>query len=246
MSDIIWLFFSAWLISSRMIPSKFIHAVATGKTAFLFRAEQYSIVFIVLARQKPGWWSTYELAASLVDSRCLLVAPTAGETTWVDGKPWAEPFQGWPERSGVGMSGVLGGDERPKGAGLLHHVGWTRSGGSTGDQRWHGQLTSCAVTPALQAMCTSWTPWPRGVGVLGCVLNVYSVEPSQPGLTFLLRDSCSRQARLRWSPGASRTATWTGNLAVAAGHRHSLLCPPPTGVSGFGGVSCTIWASSQR
>ena len=113
--------------------------------------------------QKPGWWSSYELAASFVDSRCLLVAPTAGETTWVDGRPWAEPFQGWPERSGVGMvsmmSGVLGEDERPKGVGLLHHVGRTRSGSSTGDQKWHRQLTSCAVTPALQDKCISWTPW---------------------------------------------------------------------------------------
>ena len=60
------------------------------------------------------------------------------------------------------MSGVLGGDERPKGVGLLYHVGRTCSGSSTGDQRWHGQLTPCAVTPALQVMGISWTPWSLG------------------------------------------------------------------------------------
>lgn len=48
-------------------------------------------------------------------------------------------------------------------------------------------------------------PW--GAGVLECVLGVYSLEPSQPGVIFLLRDSCSRWARLWRSPAASSTVS---------------------------------------
>ena len=111
-----------------------------------------------------------------------------------------------------------------------------------GTDSWH-------LVPWHQLYRTSVSAGPHGpcgVGVLGCVLNVYSLEPSQPGFTFLPRDSCSRWARLQWSPVASRTVSWTGNLAVSAGYRHFLLCPPPTRVSGFGDVSCTIWVLSQR
>ena len=70
-----------------------------------------------------------------------------------------------------------------------------------GTDSWH-------LVPWHQLYRTSVSAGPHGpcgVGVLGCVLNVYSLEPSQPGFTFLPRDSCSRWARLQWSPVASRT-----------------------------------------
>lgn len=101
------------------------------------------------------------------------MVPMAGETTWVDGRPGENPFKdGLSARGWDGEHDVrgTGGDERPKGAGLLHHIGQTRSGSSTGDQRWHGQLTPCAVTPALQVMGISWTLWS-----LGSCPGMYSV-----------------------------------------------------------------------
>lgn len=162
--------------------------------------------------QKPGWWTSYELAASLVDSRHLLMVPMAGEITWVDGRPWAEPFQGWPECSGVGMvsmmSGVLGGEMRdPRELGfyitLDGHVLEAVLEIRDGTDSWHLVL--------WHQLYRSWAsagpcgPW--GAGVLECVFGVYSLEPSRPGVIFLLRDSCSRWARLWRSPAASSTVS---------------------------------------
>lgn len=82
---------------------------------------------------------------------------------------------GWDSEHDV--RGTGGGDEGQRGSWALHHIGRTRSGSSTGDQRWHGQLTPCAITPALghghqldpvvpgelgswnvYSVCTVWSP----------------------------------------------------------------------------------------
>ena len=45
-SSIQYIYFSFWLTSLCIIGSRFIHLIGTGSNAFLFTAEQYSIVYV--------------------------------------------------------------------------------------------------------------------------------------------------------------------------------------------------------
>ena len=194
--------------------------------------------------QKPGWWTRRERATSLMASRCLLMAPMPKRPLgWMEGLG-QNPFpMGWDGEHDVRGTGE---DERPQGVGLLHRAGRTRSGSSPGDQRRPGPLTSSAVTPAVKVGCTSWT---RGPGEMGSWAEHSTCTVWRPlsldsayfwGPCVLDEQGCGGAQGL---PGLCPRA---GNLAVSAGYRRFLPCPPPSRLSGFGDVSCMIWVSSQR
>lgn len=155
--------------------------------------------------QKLGWWTRHERATSLMDSRCLLMAPTARETTWVDGRPWAEPFHdglGW----WAWCQGYWGRWEAQ--GSWAFTSSWTDT---FWKQYWRSEM---AQTVDIFCCDTSFESHvyqldPVVPGELGswAEYSTCTVWSPQPGFIFLLRDLCSRWARLWWSPVASRTVS---------------------------------------